>query len=91
MKQILAALAIAASLASAGMIYPETMEVTAIHGERVTMQTVNGHVYEMEDVIYQVGDIVSLVMFNNGTELCYDDIILSARYSGYTKNIFTNN
>lgn len=33
---------------------------------------------------YQIGDYVSMIMYDNDTSSIYDDIIISVRYSGYT-------
>ena len=85
-------MAIAASLASAGLIYPETMEVISTKNDVLTMQTSTGHIYEKEDADgWNVGDLASVLMFSNGTPKVYDDVILAAKYSGYTKNNFPNN
>ena len=63
------------------------MEITNISGDVVTMETATGYVYEMtgaED--YETGDLVALIMDDNGTPNdITDDIIITARYSGFTK------
>lgn len=84
MKKLIAALIAAASLASAGLIYPTTMQITKIDGDLVTMETATGFAYEMlgaED--YEAGDLISVLMFNNGTKYITDDVILSVQYSGW--------
>ena len=81
---IAATLALAIALAAAGFIYPTAMEITRIDGDDVYLVTATGFEYVMsgaED--YAVGDIVALVMFNNGTRNITDDQIVTARYSGY--------
>ncbi len=82
-----AALATAAALAT-GTLYPATMEITNISDNVVTMETATGHIFEMsgpED--YEIGDLVSLVMDDNGTpDDITDDSIISARYSGFWCN-----
>jgi hypothetical protein len=60
------------------------MEITKIKNDTVTLETATGHVYEMKGAEdYQTGDLISLLMFSNGTEDVRDDIIITARYSGY--------
>ena len=86
-KKVLGMLAIASVLFSKGFLYPTCMEVTNLDFENdiVTLETSEGFVYEMygcED--YYVGDLASVVMFNNMTfNTITDDIIVSANYAGY--------
>ena len=81
----LTALATAAAIAATSAFYPATMEITNISGDVVTMETATGHIYEMtgaED--YMTGDLVSLIMDDNGTpDDVTDDSIVTARYAGY--------
>ena len=80
-----ATLALVASIAEAGLIYPSTMQITKIEDDVVTLETSTGIVYEMtgaED--YCEGELVSCLMWSNGTEKVFDDAIVSARYAGYT-------
>ena len=80
----LTALATAAAITVTSTFYPATMEITNISGDVVTMETSTGHVYEMtgaED--YMTGDLVALIMDDNGTPEVTDDKIISARYAGY--------
>lgn len=86
MKNLAAALAAAAALIAAGALYPATMEITNISGDVVTMETATGHVYQMDGAEdYETGDLLSVLMYSNGTEAITDDIILAARFSGYQK------
>ena len=39
--------------------------------------------YGIED--YDVGDIVAAIMDDNGTEIIYDDAIITMRYTGYAE------
>lgn len=80
MKKLLATIA---AIIAAGLIYPTTMIVTDVFGDLVTMETATGFVYQMQADDYEKGDLVSLVMFSNGTTDITDDIILTARYSGF--------
>ena len=76
----------AASLAAASLLfYPATMTVTNVQNDVVTMETSTGHVYEMEGAEdWMPGDLAALVMSDNGTpEDITDDVIMSARYTGY--------
>lgn len=79
----IAAIATVAALIAAGTIYPETMRVTSIQGGIARMETSTGHVFEMDAEDYDAGDLVSLIMYNSGTPEVTDDVILSARYSGF--------
>ena len=86
MKNLTAALAAAAALIAAGAFHPATMEITNISGDVVTMETATGHVYQMDGAEdYETGDLVSVLMYNNGTEEITDDIILAARFSGFRR------
>ena len=80
MKKLLATIA---AIIAAGLIYPTTMIVTDVSGDVVTLETATGFVYQMQADDYEKGDLVSLVMFSNGTADITDDIILTARYSGF--------
>lgn len=84
MKKLLATIA---AVIAAGLIYPATMQVTDISGDVVTLETATGFVYQFtgaED--YSENDLVSCIMFSNGTTNITDDIILAARYSGFYIN-----
>lgn len=87
MKKLLASLALAGSLVASGLIYPTTMVVDELdyQNDIVRLQTATGFVYEMEGTEdYIEGDMVSLIMFTNGTKYIMDDIILDARYAGWS-------
>lgn len=80
----LTTIAAAAAIAATTTFYPATMEITNISGDVVTMETATGYIYEMigaED--YFPGDLVALIMDDNGTPEIDDDKIISARYAGY--------
>lgn len=86
MKKLAACLALVLTLIASGTIYPSTMEVEKISGDTVLLSTSTGYIYEMhgaED--YEEGDLVSVIMFTNGTEKITDDVIVAARWSGYTR------
>ena len=83
MKKLLATIA---AIIAAGLIYPTTMQVTDIdyNNDVVTVETATGFVYQFEGTEdYTEGDLVSCIMFSNGTADITDDMILSVRYSGF--------
>lgn len=53
--------------------------------ERVSVQTSGGMVFAFDTDTgdYEIGDDITLVMCDMGTEDVHDDIILSARYDRY--------
>lgn len=65
--------------------YPKTARVTKLdyRTETVTVTDYNGNDWEfvgIEDYAY--GDVVSMLMSDNGTESIYDDKIVMQRYGG---------
>lgn len=77
-------LALTFSLAGSGLIYPETMQITSIENDVVTMETSTGIVYQMEaDPDYREGFLVATLMWSNGTEDVRDDIVISTRCTGF--------
>lgn len=84
MKKLLGALMLAASLATNGLIYPTTMVIDSIENDTIRLVTATGFVYEMEGAEdYEIGDLVSVLMFSNGTKVITDDVIVDSRYSGF--------
>lgn len=86
MKKLLATIA---AIIAAGLIYPTTMQVTDIdyNNDVVTVETATGFVYQFEGTEdYTEVDLVSCIMFSNGTADITDDMILSVRYSGFYIN-----
>ena len=101
MKKILIAAAIIAASTMAAQaseyqpdvsgIYPMTATVAEIDqvNDLVTFEDASGFlwgIYGSED--WSVGDVASLLMYGNGTEEIFDDMILAARYSGYIRPDF---
>lgn len=86
-KNIIAAFGIVSALASAGLVYPATMQITEIDYSRdvVTMETATGYQYQFygaED--YMQGDLVSCVMWDTAADNdITNDIIISSRFSGF--------
>lgn len=84
MKKLLISLALAASVAASGLMYPATMICTDVSGDLVTMQAASGDVFQMRGDGWNKGEVVSLLMWSEGTpDDVTDDIILSARHSGF--------
>ena len=66
-------------------LYPRTTEVVEIDREEdvVTCEDFCGRLWQFEGCEdWQVGDVCSLLMFTNGTEIVFDDVIVLARYGG---------
>ena len=66
-------------------VYPRTAWVFELDIENNTVVLIDGAglLWELEELDdWQAGDVVSLLMFDNGTESIYDDIILVAFYGG---------
>ena len=74
--------------AAIGNFYPKTMVVTDLNYEQDTVTCIDssGYIWEFygtED--YTGHDMVSCIMYDNGTEAITDDMIISVQYSGYRK------
>lgn len=88
-KITLAALAILASGAKDPAkvnIYAETFIVSETIGNKVVLTDFNGMqwaFYDTDGDDWHAGDIASCIMSDNGTEIIFDDQILSIKYSGY--------
>lgn len=70
------------------LIYPQTYIITEIDkaNDLVTIETCTGYEYQFYGVEdYYEGDLVSCIMYTNGTETITDDAILTHRYSGVTQ------
>jgi len=66
--------------------HPKAMIIVAVDREAdiVTLSTCSGLLYEFYGVQdYEEGDIVALIMDDNGTEDVRDDIILAHQYCGW--------
>lgn len=87
-------LAAVITLLAQGIIYPSTMVITDIDytTDMVVVENANGFIYAFEGVEDLVpGDVVSVVMYNNGTPWSIeDDEVVSARYSGFIAEDFYN-
>lgn len=51
----------------------------------ITVTCANGNMFEFtdEEEDWMCGDLCSLIMYDKGTEIVGDDIIVSTRYGGY--------
>lgn len=83
----LSALIIAFSTACAE-IYPQTFIVSAMDTAQDALVLIDSAGnewiwYGIED--YDLGDIVAAIMDDNGTEIIYDDAIITMRYTGYAE------
>ena len=70
------------------LIYPQTYIITKIDkaNDLVTIETCTGYEYQFYGVEdYNEGDLVSCIMYTNGTETILDDQIMDVRYSGTTE------
>lgn len=81
------ALVVAFSTACAE-IYPQTFIVSATDTAQDALVLIDSTGNEwvwfgIED--YAVGDIVAAIMDDNGTEIIYDDAIITMRYTGYAE------
>lgn len=82
--------AILIALIAAAGIYPVTGTVTEVdrNADIVTFTTPNGHSFAFEGCEdWASNDLVSALMYDNGTPQVSDDIILSARYSGIAEDL----
>ena len=67
-----------------GTIYPESLRVTNTANDIITMENANGYVYEIEGVEdIMDGDILSVLFYDNGTDIITDDIVIDFQCSGF--------
>jgi len=72
-------------------LYPRTGYIVELEPQpedmyKITIEDATGNlwVYDTDADDYTVGDGVAMIMYNNDTpESIYDDVIISARYSGF--------
>ena len=67
--------------------YPLSTVVECINGNEVTTRDFNGNLWTFTDNSenWFKGDICSLIMHDNYTDIIYDDTIIKAQYSGFVK------
>ena len=85
-KSMLVALSLVVAMVAANIIYPLTGIVTEVNYSEntVTIECANGNEFQFygcED--YVIGDLVGCIMYNNKTEIVYDDEILGCCYVGH--------
>lgn len=68
-----------------GRVYADTMVVVEVDDEWVTCVDYNGNewAFENEAGDWLVGDFASVMMYDNCTDIIYDDVIISAKYNGW--------
>ena len=77
-------------VATEGNNYPHTMTVTELKTaeDLVAVTDAVGHTWEFKGIEdWQIGDICSCIMNDNGTEQVEDDIIVDKRYDGNGLNL----
>ena len=69
-------------------LYAMTTVVTDYQDGILYCEDFNGMVWtiECEQEDWMVGDICAMVMDNNGTDVIYDDIIVTYKYDGFVSN-----
>ena len=67
--------------------YPLSTVVECINGNEVTTRDFNGNLWVFTDNTedWNKGDICSLIMHDNYTDIIYDDTIIKAQYSGFAR------
>lgn len=88
-SKILAGIFACLALGACEFLYPQTFVVTEIDYDEdvVYMETSTGMIFSFDEVEdFQVGDIVSAIMWNCGTPNITDDAIISYKYSGTVRD-----
>ncbi len=67
--------------------YPLSTVVECVNGNEVTAKDFNGNLWTFTDNTedWIKGDICSLIMHDNYTDIIYDDTIIKAQYSGFVR------
>ena len=79
-------LALITSLTMTLGLYPTTCKIVNLDrvNDIVTMQTSTGIEYQFDGCEdYDTNDLVSVIMFNNGTDSVLDDAVICVHYSGF--------
>lgn len=68
-------------------IYPLSTVVESVNGNEITVEDFNGNLWIFTDSTedWVKGDICSLIMHDNYTDIIYDDTIIKAQYSGFVR------
>lgn len=79
------------TMLSVGTLYPNTMKVTDIidlkdNTQVIELEDYNGNVweYETDSTDLFINDTVSVILDDMGTDIIYDDEIVSIRYNAWT-------
>lgn len=79
------------TMLSVGTLYPNTMKVTDItdlkdNTQVIELEDYNGNVweYETDNTDLFINDTVSVILDDMGTDIIYDDEIVSIRYNAWT-------
>ena len=88
MRKAILVFSIIAELATSGLIYTETMQVTNVDDYGIVeMEMSDGNIFEIYgNGEYEVGDFASVLLYSKGTDTLEDDIILSVHNSGFGDN-----
>lgn len=84
----IAIIALVAMLGNKGNIYAQTMAVVeVVDYDYVLCVDFNGNEWAFDDVSgdWYVGDMVSCIMYDNGTDIIYDDEIITTNYTGWVE------
>lgn len=67
--------------------YPLSTVVECVNGNEITAKDFNGNLWTFTDNTedWIKGDICSLIMYDNYTDIIYDDTIIKAQYSGFVR------
>lgn len=67
--------------------YPLSTVIECVHENEVTAKDFNGNLWTFTDNFedWIKGDICSLIMHDNYTDIIYDDTIIKAQYSGFVR------
>lgn len=88
MKKFMVVVSLILTMISSGLIdiYPETGVVVEAEGENVTVETETGDLFELTNPEYDVGDVIAMTMYGNGTDEVEDDMIIQTRNTGWKVN-----
>lgn len=67
--------------------YPLSTVIECVNGNEITTKDFNGNLWTFTDNSedWIKGDICSLIMHDNYTNIIYDDTIIKAQYSGFVR------
>lgn len=67
--------------------YPLSTVIECVNGNEITTKDFNGNLWTFTDNTedWIKGDICSLIMHDNYTDIIYDDTIIKAQYSGFVR------